>query len=266
MQLIDTHCHLNLDQFNNDIDEVLLRASENNITKIIIPSIDIPSIEKAIKLSEKYNQIYASIGLHPNDGNSWDKDTLDKLRAYARHPKVVAIGEIGLDYYWDECPRDKQQLIFEDQLLLAEEVNLPVIIHSRNSLSEVLTTLKKWKSNFPNDQTQPGKKFGILHAFEGDFESAQIANSLGFLIGLGGPVTYKNSLEKQEIAKRIDLEWIALETDSPFLSPLPFRGKRNEPMNIKLIAERIAQIRNIQLKLVSQITTKNANFLFALEY
>ena len=266
MQFIDTHCHLNLNQFDNDIDEVLLRASENNITKIIIPSIDIPSIEKAIKLAENYSQIYAAVGLHPNDGNSWDKDTLDKIRDFAQHPKVVAIGEIGLDYFWDECPRDKQQLIFEEQLLLAKEVNLPVIIHSRDSLSEVLTTLEKWKSSFPYEQSVPGKKFGILHAFEGDFESAQIANSLGFLIGVGGPVTYKNSLEKQEIAKSIDLEWIALETDSPFLSPMPFRGKRNEPMNIKLIAERIAQIRNIQLKLVSQITTNNANVLFALEY
>lgn len=266
MQFIDTHCHLTLDHFNLDIDEVLFRASENNITKIIIPSIDIPSIEKAIKLAENYSQIYAAIGLHPNDGNSWEKNTIDKLRTFARHPKVVAIGEIGLDYYWDECPRDKQQLIFEEQLFLAEEVNLPVIIHSRDSLSEVLSTLKKWKSNYPSDKLQPGKKFGILHAFEGDLESAQIANSLGFLIGIGGPVTYKKSVKKQEIAERIDLEWIVLETDSPFLSPMPFRGKRNEPMNIKLIAERIAQIRNIQLKLVSQITTKNANVLFALEY
>jgi TatD DNase family protein len=266
MQFIDTHCHLTLDHFNLDIDEVLFRASENNITKIIIPSIDIPSIEKAIKLAENYRQIYAAIGLHPNDGNSWEKNTIDKLRTFARHPKVVAIGEIGLDYYWDECPRDKQQIIFEEQLFLAEEVNLPVIIHSRDSLSEVLSTLKKWKSNYPSDKLQPGKKFGILHAFEGDLESAQIANSLGFLIGIGGPVTYKKSVKKQEIAERIDLEWIVLETDSPFLSPMPFRGKRNEPMNIKLIAERIAQIRNIQLKLVSQITTKNANVLFALEY
>lgn len=265
MQFIDTHCHLNLDHFNDDLDQVLIRASENNITKIIIPSIDIPSLEKSIKLAENYSQIFAAIGIHPNDGNSWDKNTINKLRTFIQHPKVVAIGEIGLDYYWDECPRDKQQMIFEEQLIIAEEADLPVIIHSRNSLSEVLKTLQKWKSNYPKIQMDPEKRLGVLHSFEGDIESAQIANNLGFLIGIGGPVTYKNSLDKQEIAKRIDLEWIVLETDAPFLSPLPFRGKRNEPMNIKLVAERIAQIRNIQLKLVSQITTKNANTLFALE-
>lgn len=265
MQFIDTHCHLNLDQFNDDIDDVLIRASENNITKIIIPSIDISSLEKSIKIAEKYSQVFAAIGIHPNDGNSWDRNTINKLRTFSQHPKVVAIGEIGLDYYWDECPRDKQQMIFEEQLMLAEESHLPVIIHSRNSLSEVMITLNKWKSNFSKTQMDPGKKLGVLHAFEGDFESAQTANSLGFLIGIGGPVTYKNSLDKHEIAKRIDLEWIVLETDAPFLSPMPFRGKRNEPMNIKLVGERIAQIRNIQLKLVSHITTKNANTLFALE-
>ncbi len=265
MQFIDTHCHLNLDQFNDDIDDVLIRASENNITKIIIPSIDIPSLEKSIKIAENYSQVFAAIGIHPNDGNSWDKNTINKLRTFTQHPKVVAIGEIGLDYYWDECPRDKQQMIFEEQLMLAEESHLPVIIHSRNSLSEVMITLNKWKSNFSKTQMDPGKKLGVLHAFEGSYESAQTANSLGFLIGIGGPVTYKNSLDKHEIAKRIDLEWIVLETDAPFLSPMPFRGKRNEPMNIKLVGERIAQIRNIQLKLVSHITTKNANTLFALE-
>jgi len=266
MQFIDTHCHLNLEHFQNDIEEVLSRAIENNISKIIIPSIDIPSIKGVINLAEKFEQIYAAIGVHPNDGNTWDNQALDTLRDLTQHPKVVAIGEIGLDYYWDECPREKQQLIFEQQLILSKEKNLPIIIHSRNALPEVLSILNKWNSNFHDHGPLIEKRYGIIHAFEGNLESAQVANQMGFLIGIGGPVTYKNSLEKQRIVENIDLDWIVLETDAPFLSPVPFRGKRNEPKNIKLIAERIAQIRNIQLKLVSQVTTKNANSMFALEH
>lgn len=264
MQLIDTHCHLNLDQFALDLDEVIARALAKKITKIIVPGIDLPSSEKAIELSDKYEIIFASIGMHPNDGNKWTKDTLKELRHLAQHPKVVAIGEIGLDYFWDECSRETQQLILEEQLLLADELNLPVILHSRNSYSDLLRTLEKWKMNTNASNTNP--VHGVLHAFEGNFDACQMATEIGYLIGIGGPVTYKNSLEKQAIAEKMDLTSLVLETDSPFLSPVPYRGKRNEPSNITLIAERIAQIRNIQIKLVSEVTTKNANKVFALEY
>jgi len=263
MELIDTHCHLNMEQFNFDLPDVINNAISQNITKIVVPGVDLPSSERAIDLAENFSNVFAAIGIHPNEGNKWDRSTLKELSSMATHPKVVAIGEIGLDFHWDDCPKNLQREIFEKQLDLAKSLSLPVIIHSRNSLNDVIKIIENWKlgSQF-ND---PKELSGILHSFEGDFESAQIATNLGFLIGIGGPVTYKNSTDKQSIAEKLDLNWIVLETDAPFLTPHPFRGKRNKPEYINLIAEKIAQIRKTQIKLISQATTRNANRLFAWE-
>ncbi|MHB8135244.1 MAG: TatD family hydrolase [Anaerolineaceae bacterium] len=263
MQLIDTHCHLYMEQFDLDVDEVITNATSQNISKIVVPGVDIISSQRAITLAEKYSNVFAAVGIHPNEGNKWEKCTFTEISELANHPKVVAIGEIGLDFHWDDCPKNLQQEIFEKQLDLAKIKCLPVIIHSRNSLNNVIITIQNWKSGSQFNRTN--ELSGILHSFEGDLESAQVATDLGFLIGIGGPVTYKNSIDKQNIAEKLDLNWIVLETDAPFLSPHPFRGKRNKPEYINLIAEKIAQIRKTQIKLISQATTKNADKLFAWE-
>ena len=263
MQLIDTHCHLNMDQFIFDLDDVINNATSQNITKIVVPGVDIISSLRAIELAEKYSNVFAAVGIHPNEGNKWEKSTNAEIASLAKHPKVVAIGEIGLDFHWDDCSRKLQQENFEKQLDLAKNQCLPVIIHSRNSLNDVIKIIEKWKSGSQFNNTN--ELSGILHSFEGNFESAQIVTNFGFLIGIGGPVTYKNSIDKQNIAEKLDLNWIVLETDAPFLSPHPFRGKRNKPEYLNLIAEKIAQIRKTQIKLISQATTRNADKLFAWE-
>ncbi len=263
MELIDTHCHLNMDQYSHDLDLVIKQSEEESIIKILVPGIDINSSRKAIDLADKFACIYAAVGIHPNDGLSWNENSYRELVELSRHPKVVAIGEIGLDYHWQDCPKHIQQKVFEEQLNLAEEVHLPVIIHSRESLADIFIQLKKWIKIANGNSTN--KLHGVLHAFEGNSDSGKVAIDLGFAIGIGGPVTYKNAKDKQSLAQQIDLQNLLLETDSPFLTPSPFRGQRNHPRFINIIAQRIAQIRNMQIKLIAQATTKNANDLFAWE-
>lgn len=263
-ELVDTHCHLNLPEFNADLEIVINNALQEGIKKILIPGTDIPSSERAIEIANKFPEVYAAVGVHPNEGLKWDRKTSNHLQELARMPKVVAIGEIGLDYYWKDCPEEVQKNILKDQLLIAEENHLPVILHSRNSLIDLLDLITHWiasiGSNFPE------RYFGVFHAFEGSLEDALRVRELNFFIGIGGPVTYKNAFAKQQIAKEFPIGSILLETDSPYLSPHPFRGKRNQPSNVYFVAEKISQIRETQLKLVAQETTNNAKKLFAWEY
>lgn len=263
MDLIDTHCHLNMDQYSEDLESVINQSITENIIKFVVPGIDIESSRKAISLAEKYTAIYAAVGIHPNEGLSWNSNSCQELLILTKHPKVVAIGEIGLDYHWKDCPRDKQLKVFEEQLNLAEETHLPVIIHSRESLDDIFIQLEKWikiRSGF-----SPNKLHGVLHAFEGDTVQGNLAVEMGFALGIGGPVTYKNAEDKRSLALQIDLKHILLETDSPYLTPEPYRGQRNHPRFINIIAQKIAQIRNMHIKLIAQATTKNANDLFAWE-
>ena len=264
LELYDTHCHLNTSQFENDLDKVINDAKENGVSKIIVPGTDISSSEKAIELSENYPQIFAAVGIHPNDGNSWDNNSIYKLESLLKHPKVVAVGEIGLDYHWKTCPDEIQKKIFTDQLDLARKFDLPVILHSRESLADLISIIFDWtKNKFVENQYIPR---GVFHSFEGDLSAANKVIELNFLIGIGGPVTYKNAMTKQNLAKNLPISSILLETDSPYLSPHPYRGQRNNPSNILNIAEKISQIRETQIKLVAQETTNNANKLFAWEY
>lgn len=264
VNLIDTHCHLNLPQFNSDLEIVINEARQKGIKKIIVPGTDIPTSERAIEISKIYPEVYAAVGIHPNDGLKWDHQSFEKLQTLAKMPKVVAIGEIGLDYYWKDCPEEIQKNVLKDQLRIAEENLLPIILHSRNSLSDLLKLITDWtdlKKSNPSD-----RPLGVFHAFEGNLEDAFSVKKLNFFIGLGGPITYKNALTKQQIAKDFPISSILLETDSPYLSPQPFRGKRNQPSNIYFVAEKISQIRETQLKLIAQETTNNADKLFAWEY
>ena len=262
--LTDTHCHLNLPQFDSDLETVINEAHQRGIKKILVPGTDIPTSERAIKIAERFPEVYAAVGIHPNDGLKWDSQSYKKLQSLAKMPKVVAIGEIGLDYYWKDCPEEIQKNILRDQLMIADENQLPVILHSRNSLVDLIKLITDWISlREPDPSNRP---LGVFHAFEGNLEDAFIIKELNFYIGIGGPVTYKNALMKQQIAKDFPISSILLETDSPYLSPHPFRGKRNQPSNIYFVAEKVSQIRETQLKLIVQETTNNADILFAWEY
>jgi TatD DNase family protein len=262
MRLVDTHCHLNLDEFNDDILDVINQSIKQNVYPLLIPGIDMKTSLKAIEIAEHFDHVYAAIGIHPNEASTWDESTAKLILELTQHPKVKAIGEIGLDYYWNKSSPEQQKKIFLAQLELAEGSGLPVIIHSRNSIQEVLSLLNVWFSKQPDKQ----KKLGVLHSFEGDLSEAKIAESINFFISLSGPVTYKNAKNKHQLACDLSIENLLLETDSPFLTPVPLRGKRNTPQNIILIAERIAQLRQTTLKCIAQETSKNANQLFAWEY
>jgi len=263
MHLVDTHCHLNMMQSESNLDEIIDTAIINGITRIMVPGIDLQSSLDAIKIADKYELVYAAIGYHPNDANRWNENSFSILEDLAQHTKVKAIGEIGLDFYREHVSRSIQLHVFKEQLRLSERTGLPVIIHSRNAIDEIFDILIKWKQ--ARALTEPNQFLGVMHAFEGNLEQANLINNHQFLLGIGGPITYKNSLDKHDIAKNIPIESILLETDSPFLSPLPHRGKPNEPANIKFIAEKIAYLTEKPLKWISEETSKNANKIFAWE-
>lgn len=264
MHLVDTHCHLNIMQAEQNLDEIIENAIKSDIIRIMVPGIDLESSLEAIRIAEKYDLVFAAIGYHPNNANKWRKDSFSQLLELSHHPKVKAIGEIGLDFYREYVTHSVQKQVFAEQLRLSEETGLPVIIHSRNALDELIDTLTKWsKFSKLNEETQFA---GVLHAFEGNFQQAEFITKHNFFIGIGGPITYKNSDDKHEIVMKIPLKSILLETDSPFLSPHPFRGKSNEPAHIKLIAEKIANLTEKPLKWISEETSKNANSLFAWEH
>ena len=263
MQVTDTHCHLNLIQSEEDLENIIENAINNNIYRIMVPGIDLESSKRAISIAEKFDIVYASVGIHPNDANTWKQDSFSTLKDLAQHPKVRAIGEIGLDFFRDYVPPLTQIHVFKEQIKLAEYVGLPIIVHSRNAINEVIVQLLEWKNNsIFFSQEQP---LGVLHAFEGNLSQAHKITSQNFFIGIGGPITYKNSQVKQDIVKNIDINSIVLETDSPFLAPHPFRGSPNQPAYSKYIAEKIANLMEKPLKWILQETTKNANKIFAWE-
>lgn len=260
--LVDTHCHLDFGSFDEDREEVIERARTSGIVRILNPGININSSKAAVELSEQYPEIYTAVGVHPNDGLSWNHETKAQLRQLAEHPKVVAIGEIGLDFYRDSTPKGLQAEIFTEQLGLAAELSLPVIIHSRDSIPEVLEILAAWCLKLEDDQSPMTDRPGVLHSFSGDENQAKKTNQLNLLIGITGPVTFRNAQELQDLVIRLPLDRLLVETDAPFLSPHPRRGKRNEPANVSLVAEKVADLHHEAYNNVTNITTANAVKLF----
>jgi TatD DNase family protein len=245
--------------FQDDLPEVLERAWQNGIERILIPGTDLASSCEAIRLSEAHPQIFAAVGVHPSDALTWNTDTLPSLRDLVQHPKVVAVGEIGLDYYRDHAPRPLQQKIFHEQLELAAEAGKPVILHNRDAQQDLLPIVFRWQQELPeNILIRPG----VFHSFDGDLETAQKVISSNFMIGIGGPVTFKNAHERQNLASFIPIDHILLETDAPYLTPHPFRGKRNEPAYILYIGQKIADLRQIPFEELAVQTSKNADALF----
>ncbi len=257
VSLIDTHCHLDMDAYAEDLDEVLQRASDNRVNHIISIGIDIESSQKAIALATSNNNISATIGVHPHDVDTMSATTYDTLGEIADkyRQQIVAYGEIGLDYVKEYSAADNQRRHFANQLALAKSLSLPVVIHDREAHEDTLRIIKEAGKNDAG---------GVMHCFSGDLELAKTVIDLGFHISIPGVVTFKNASALQEVARTIPLETMLVETDGPFLSPHPLRGKRNEPVNVLYTADFIAQLRQIDLDVIAHQTTANACKLFNL--
>lgn len=261
--LTDTHCHLNLNSFQEDLESVLERAWAQGVGRILIPGIDLPTSRQAVDLASHSERIFAAVGVHPSEAAAWTSDTRSELRELCRNPKVLAVGEIGLDYYRDHAPRPIQQRVFVEQLTLAAEVNLPVVVHNRESFDDLWAILSAWQKELVTTQTPLSRRPGVLHAFDGDLPTARQVTSRGFMIGVGGPVTYKNAIARHELAAHLDLESILIETDAPYLTPVPHRGHRNEPSYTAFIVNKIAELKNLENKIIAETTAANADRLFA---
>lgn len=251
--IFDSHTHLNAEQFNDDIPETIERAKELGVTKMAVVGFDTPMIEKSLQLSHDYSNIYSIIGWHPTEAGSYTKDIEKKLQEQLTMPKVVALGEIGLDYYWMEDPKAVQAEVFRRQIAIAKEMNLPISIHTREALADTYQILKE------EDIRDIG---GIMHSFSGDFEWAKRFLDLGMHISFSGVVTFKKAQDVQEAATHVPLDRLLVETDAPYLAPVPYRGKRNEPGYTRYTVEKIAELRNLPIEEVALQTWKNAHRLF----
>ncbi|EOB3456585.1 TatD family hydrolase [Enterococcus hirae] len=251
--IFDSHTHLNAEQFNDDIPETIERAKELGVTKMAVVGFDTPTIEKSLQLSHDYSNIYSIIGWHPTEAGSYTKDIEKKLQEQLTMPKVVALGEIGLDYYWMEDPKEVQAEVFRRQIAIAKEMNLPISIHTREALADTYQILKE------EDIRDIG---GIMHSFSGDFEWAKRFLDLGMHISFSGVVTFKKAQDVQEAATHVPLDRLLVETDAPYLAPVPYRGKRNEPGYTRYTVEKIAELRNLSVEEVALPTWKNAHRLF----
>ena len=270
MQLTDTHCHLDYNKFDPDRADVIQRANESGLIRLLVPGLHHRSSKEAVRLAESNPSVYAAVGFHPTDLEEFSEDTFEEIKELAKHPKVVAIGEIGIDYYWvkETDQRTFQRGALQKQLQFAKEVNKPVIIHMREENDawfgeasvDLLRILEEWQKTLRGTLAE---KPGVLHSFNGNLETAQKAMALNFYLGITGPVTYKNAEEKRGIIRQIPLDRILIETDSPFLAPVPVRGKRNEPAFVHHIADKIAEIHSKSPAEIASITTANAARLFA---
>jgi len=259
----DTHCHLDFDRFDEDREKVLERAERAGIGWMLNPGIDLETNQAAIALAQSHpGVISAAVGIHPNFGKPWTPDIIPMLRKQATQQGVVSIGEIGLDYYRKHTPFAQQRVMFREQLDLAAALNLPIIIHNRESTEDLLQILKQWYQALVAVRSPLATSPGVFHSYSGDFHTAEAILAMNFFIGIGGPVTFNNAPELKAVVKNIPLERILLETDAPFLTPHPHRGKRNEPAYIPLIAEEISRLHGISPKEVAEITYANAMRLF----
>jgi len=272
--LTDTHCHLDLEIFDSDREAVLERAVRDGIVRILIPSLNLFSSREVVKLAKSHPMLYAAVGVHPTEAGTWAKETSAELR-YLLEPsdtsKIVAIGEIGLDYYWDSAPHETQKNVLCAQLDLAAEAGLPVILHMRETkdapqgdcADNLLHILEEWCSELRSGKSPLADRPGVLHSFSGSVEMARAAMLLGFCIGVTGSITFGNALRRQEIAAALPLDYILIETDAPFQAPHPYRGKRNEPTYVRLIADKIALLHSCSLERIAAVTSENARRLFA---
>lgn len=253
--MIDTHAHLNDDRLYNNISEIIKSANQVGVSDIVCVAYDLPSSIVACEIANNNQHVYATIGIHPHEAKTFSKETKEQLIELAKNKKVVAVGEIGLDFFYNLSSQETQKKIFCNQLELANSLSLPVVIHTRDAISETLQILNENKHLLNNG--------GILHCFSGNLDFAKQVISFGFVLGIGGTITFKNSQELQNVIKNVPLEKIVLETDCPYLTPVPYRGKfLNEPKFIPVIAKQIAEILNTTTEKIDEITTKNAKKVY----
>lgn len=250
--MIDTHSHINTIK-GLSIDEILEEAKNNGVEKIILPSAELSDIDEVFKISAKYENVYGLLGLHPSEVKDWSEELENKIKEYCKQSKkIVGIGEIGLDYYWDKSFNELQKEIFIKQIKLANELNLPISIHDREAHKDTFDILKEHNKN---------SKI-IMHCFSGSVEFMKECIKEGFYIAIGGVVTFKNAVKVKEVAKEVPPEKLLLETDAPYLTPVPYRGKENHPAYVKYVAEEIAKLREISFEEIDKITTENAKRIF----
>ena len=255
MRLFDTHAHYDSGAFNADRMEVLASMPEAGVELILNPGCDLPSSQTAVELAKKFPFVYAAVGVHPSDCEGFSQNTLDGLRALAARPKVRAVGEIGLDYYWkDNPPREFQREVFHAQLELAEELQLPVIVHDREAHQDCLEVVR----------AHP-KVTGVYHCYSGSLEDAKTLVKLGWMLSFTGVVTYKNARRSLEVIDWLPMDRIMIETDSPYLTPEPFRGKRNDSRKVYRVAETIAQVKGLEAEEIARITLENGKRFFGIE-
>jgi TatD DNase family protein len=256
MELIDSHAHIYGPEFRDDFDTMLARAEAAGVSRIIAPGADLPSSREAVELSRRYPHIHAAVGIHPHDAASATAFCIEEIRNLATSENgVVAIGEVGLDFYRDRSPRPVQEQLFRKFIALARELSLPLIIHDRDAHERVMAILREERAH---------EAGGVLHCFSGDLDMARICMEMGFLISIPGTVTYANNSALQEIVRQVRIESMLIETDAPYLSPVPFRGKRNEPAHVRLTAQKVAELKGLTLEDVARITSVNARRLFRL--
>lgn len=253
--LIDTHMHLDADKYNDDQEEVIKRAQEQGVRMMINIGYNRKTIESTLRLAESYDFIYAIIGWHPTEASDMTADDLRWIESLSSHEKVVGIGETGLDYHWDKSNKEIQKEVFRQQIDLAKRKKLPLSIHNRDAHQDVIDILKEEGAN---------EVGGVMHCYSGSIEIARIAMDMNFYISFGGPITFKNARQLKNVCKQVPLDRLLLETDCPYLTPHPHRGKRNEPGYVRLIAEAAAELKELELEEIMRITTNNAKKLFSL--
>lgn len=252
---IDTHAHIFFANFQEDLDEVINRAKVENVKYIIVPATDIETAKQTIELTKKYDIIYGAVGIHPHDTKDWNSSFISQIEELAKNEKIVAIGEIGLDYYYDYSPKEKQIEAFKAQIDLAIKLKLPIIVHNRESDEDIMNIMRSYKGSGLRAQ---------LHCYNGSWEDAKELIELGHFISFTGNITFKKADSLREVLKSIPAKYLMTETDSPFMTPVPFRGKRNEPVNVKLVAEKIAEVHGIAVEDVNRMALYNAYRLFGI--
>lgn len=252
--LIDTHSHVDMLE-GISIEDAIKNAKENGVKKIIVPCAYTKDVDKIFELVNKYDELYGLLGVHPSEAKDWDDELIDRIKNYSDNPKIVGIGEIGLDYYWDKSFNDIQKEVFIKQIKLANELNLPICVHDREAHKDTFDILKEYNK---------GSKV-VMHCFSGSVEFARECIKEGWYLALGGVVTFKNAVKMKEVAADIPLERLLLETDAPYLTPVPYRGKENQPAYVRFVAEEISKIRNVSFENIVQASSQNAEKVFAIK-
>ncbi|MFD2611563.1 TatD family hydrolase [Paenibacillus gansuensis] len=253
--LFDTHTHMDAVQFEEDREQAMQRALDAGVSKILNIGFNRETIPTTMKLAEQYEEVYAAVGWHPQDAVTMREGDLEWIEELCSHPKVVAIGEIGLDYYWDTSPKDVQQRVFREQIRLARKLNKPIVIHNRDAHHDVVTILREERAE---------EVGGVMHCYSGSWEIAKQCLDMNFYISFGGPVTFKNAKQPKEVLAQVPLDRLLVETDAPYLTPHPHRGKRNETGYVTLVAEAAAQIKGISYEELARITMQNGCKLFGI--